>query len=107
MTAVEAASMILVGVFALVVVVTRDPLHQVVALGPFSVALIVLFTVLQAPDVVLSAIVVGVFAYPIMVLLTLAKVRVVEENDQTPPDPTSMERRQHGSRPPRRAASRS
>jgi uncharacterized MnhB-related membrane protein len=38
-------------------------------------ALILLFVVLQAPDVVLSAIVVGLFAYPVMVLLTLAKLR--------------------------------
>jgi len=71
----EAVSMALVGVFAAGVVLTRDPLRQVIAMGPFALALIVLFTVLQAPDVVLSAIVVGVFAYPMMVLLTVAKIR--------------------------------
>jgi energy-converting hydrogenase B subunit D len=72
---VEALAMLLVGVFAAGVVAIRDPLRQVIALAPFSLALVVLFIVLQAPDVVLSAIVVGLFAYPVMVLLTLAKVR--------------------------------
>ena len=33
-----------------------------------------LFLVLQAPDVALSSIVVGL-AYPVMILLTLAKIR--------------------------------
>jgi len=56
-------------------VLTQDPVRQIVAMGPFALGMIVLFTVLQAPDVVLSEIVVGVFAYPVMVLLTIAKVR--------------------------------
>jgi uncharacterized MnhB-related membrane protein len=71
----QGATMLLVGLVALGVVLLRDPLYQVVALGGFAVALILLFTVLQAPDVVLSAIVVGVLAYPVMVLLALAKIR--------------------------------
>jgi uncharacterized MnhB-related membrane protein len=75
MSAIEALAMIAVGVLAAGVVVTRDPRHQVIVLAPFGGALIVLFTVLQAPDVVLSAIVVGALAYPAIVLLTLAKVR--------------------------------
>jgi energy-converting hydrogenase B subunit D len=76
MTAVlQGLSMALVGIFAAGVVRTREPLRQVIALGPFAVSLVLLFTVLQAPDVVLSAIVVGAFAYPVMVLLALAKVR--------------------------------
>ena len=75
MVVVEAVIMVLVGVFAAGVVAVRNPLRQIIALGPFSIALIVLFTVLQAPDVVLSAIVIGLFAYPVMVLLALAKMR--------------------------------
>ncbi|HEX3424761.1 MAG TPA: hydrogenase subunit MbhD domain-containing protein [Acidimicrobiales bacterium] len=75
MSIVEAVSMVLVGVFAAGVVVTRDPRRQVIALGPFSVSLIVLLIVLQAPDVALSAIVVGMLAYPVIALLALAKVR--------------------------------
>ena len=75
MSVVEALSMVLVGVFGAGVVLVKDPLHQVIALGPFSLALVVLMTVLQAPDVVLSAVVVGLLAYPVMVLLVIAKVR--------------------------------
>jgi energy-converting hydrogenase B subunit D len=72
---VEGIAMALVGIFATAVVLTRDPVRQVIVLGPFSTALVVLFLVLQAPDVVLSAIVVGLLAYPVMVLLALAKLR--------------------------------
>ena len=75
MAVLEAVTMLLVGIFATGVVLTRDPLRQVIAMGPFALAVIALFTVLQAPDVVLSAIVVGVFAYPVMVLLAIAKIR--------------------------------
>jgi uncharacterized MnhB-related membrane protein len=67
--------MLSVAVFATVVVLTRDPLHQIIALTPFSISLILLFTVLQAPDVVLSAVVVGMLAWPVMVLLALGKLR--------------------------------
>jgi uncharacterized MnhB-related membrane protein len=34
-----------------------------------------MFTVLHAPDVVLSAIVVGGLAYPVMAVLAIAKIR--------------------------------
>lgn len=81
MTVLEVLAMLAVGVFATGAVLTRDPLRQVIALGPFSLALVILFTVLQAPDVVLSAVVVGLFAYPVMVLLALSKVRQ-QETDQ-------------------------
>lgn len=78
MPAFQVVSMVLVGVFALAVVLCRNPLHQVVVLAPFSLSLILLFASFQAPDVVLSAIVVGVFAFPVMVLLALAKLRSQE-----------------------------
>jgi uncharacterized MnhB-related membrane protein len=74
-SAVEIIVMVSVAVFATAVVLTRDPLHQVIVLAPFSLSLVLAIAVLQAPDVVLSAIVVGVFAAPIMVLLALAKLR--------------------------------
>jgi uncharacterized MnhB-related membrane protein len=75
MTVLEGVAMVLVGVFGAGVVVTRDPLRQVVVMAPFALSLIILLTILQAPDVVLSAIVVGTLAYPMMVLLAIAKVR--------------------------------
>jgi uncharacterized MnhB-related membrane protein len=57
------------------VVLTRDPVRQVIVTGFFGLLLAVLFFVLQAPDVGLSQIVVGAVAVPLMALLTLAKLR--------------------------------
>jgi uncharacterized MnhB-related membrane protein len=57
------------------VVVTREPVHQAIVFAIFGGALGVVFLVLQAPDVALSAIVVGAVAWPAMVLFTLARAR--------------------------------
>jgi energy-converting hydrogenase B subunit D len=57
------------------VVLTRDPLSQAVGVSFFGLLLAVLFLVFQAPDVALSAIVVGALALPLMILLALAKTR--------------------------------
>jgi energy-converting hydrogenase B subunit D len=75
MIAVQVASMALVGLLGLAVVVTRNPLSQLMVLSLFGAALSAMFLVLQAPDVALSEIVVGAVAYPFMVLLALGKVR--------------------------------
>jgi energy-converting hydrogenase B subunit D len=67
-------------VFGLVVlagtatVLARDPARQVIVSGVFGLALILLFTILQAPDVALSAVVVAVVALPAMLLLALAQI---------------------------------
>ena len=71
----QAVAMVMVGVFGLAVVLNRDPLRQAMVFAFFGVSLVVLFIVLQAPDVSLSALVVGAMAYPLMTVLTLAKVR--------------------------------
>lgn len=70
-----AAVMVLVGGFGVGVVLTREPLRQVIALAPFACSIVLFFVLLQAPDVVLSAIVATVLAYPVMVVLTIAGVR--------------------------------
>jgi energy-converting hydrogenase B subunit D len=57
------------------VVLVRDPLRQAMMASFFGILLAVLFFVLQAPDVALSEIVVGAVALPLMILLSLAKVR--------------------------------
>jgi len=72
--ALEVVVMLVVAVLGLAVVLTRDPLQQVIVFALFGTGLAVLFLILQAPDVALSNIVVGL-AYPVMVLLTLAKIR--------------------------------
>jgi uncharacterized MnhB-related membrane protein len=71
----QALVMVSVGVFGLAVVLNRDPLPQAMVFVFFGSSLVLLFIVLQAPDVSLSAIVVGAMAYPLMTVLTLAKCR--------------------------------
>ena len=74
MIALEVVVMLAVAVIALCVVRTRDPLPQMLVFLLYGCALAVFFLVLQAPDVALSSIVVSI-AYPVMILLTLAKIR--------------------------------
>ena len=57
------------------VVLTRDPLRQAFVAGFFGLGLAFLYLSLQAGDVALSQIVVGAIALPLIVLLSLAKVR--------------------------------
>jgi energy-converting hydrogenase B subunit D len=57
------------------VVLTRDPLSQVIVLGFYGIVLGIMFFAFQAPDVALSQIVVGAVALPLMVLLALVKIR--------------------------------
>ena len=66
-------SFLLVGASGAAVVATREPLRQSMVAGFFGLQLTILFVVLQAPDVALSEMVVGAVAYPIMVVLTVAK----------------------------------
>ena len=73
MIALEVVVMILVAALGLLVVLTKNPLPQVIVFSLFGTSLALLFLLLQAPDVALSNIVVGL-AYPVMVLLTLAKI---------------------------------
>ena len=70
-----------IAVYALVVfgaaltVFTPDPNKQIFAFSFYGFALGVLFLVLQAPDVSLSEIVVGSAAVPLVVLVTLSRMR--------------------------------
>ena len=75
MTVLQATILILVAGGGTAVVATRDPLRQAMVASFFGILLAILFLVLQAPDVALSEIVVGAVAVPLMVLLSLAKVR--------------------------------
>jgi energy-converting hydrogenase B subunit D len=75
MNALQVVALLLVGVAGTCVVAARDPLRQAVLASFFGIVLALLFFVLQAPDVALSEIVVGAVALPLMILLTLAKVR--------------------------------
>ncbi len=71
----QAVAFVLVALGAPAVVLTRDPLKQIVVSGIFGYALVAVFMVLQAPDVALSMLVVSSVAYPIVVLAAIARVR--------------------------------
>lgn len=69
----------LVAVLATAVALTRDILRQALLNGIFGLILVALFMVLQAPDVALSMIVVSTVAYPLILLVAIARVRARDE----------------------------
>jgi uncharacterized MnhB-related membrane protein len=73
--ALHVAALLAVAVSGTATVLVRDPVRQAVVAGFFGLALVILFMAFQAPDVALSQLVVTAIAVPIMVLLTLAKLR--------------------------------
>ena len=75
MSGLEATVLVLVGMGGTAVVAVRDPLRQAMVASLVGILLAILFFVLQAPDVALSEIVVGAVALPLMILLSLAKIR--------------------------------
>ncbi|MEU6474897.1 hydrogenase subunit MbhD domain-containing protein [Streptomyces massasporeus] len=70
-----AVVLVLVAACATVAVATRDPARQALVLAVLGVVLAVLFTVLQAPDVGLSQLAVGSALTPLLLLLTVRKVK--------------------------------
>jgi energy-converting hydrogenase B subunit D len=66
---------ILVAVAATTVVLTRDVQRQIVVNGVYGILLVLLFTVLAAPDVALSMLAVSTVGYPLVVLIAIAKSR--------------------------------
>ena len=79
MTMLQIAALAAVAVGGGAVVVAPDPLRQVLVLGIYGMSLALLFFVFQSPDVALSEIVVSSVGLPVMVLLTLRKIREQEE----------------------------
>jgi uncharacterized MnhB-related membrane protein len=73
--AVQVAVLLLVAAAGTAVVLTRDTLKQAIVLSFYGLLLGILFFAYQAPDVGLSQITVGSVGVPLMLLLTLAKVR--------------------------------
>jgi energy-converting hydrogenase B subunit D len=71
----QAVAYVLAAAGAAAVVLTRDPLRQVIVSGIYGYALVALFVVLQAPDVALSMLVVSAVAYPLVVLVAISRVR--------------------------------
>ncbi len=79
MDVLQVTVLVLVAAGATAVVLTREPLRQVVVLSGYGLLLAILFMVFQAPDVTLSELTVGAVALPLLLLLALAKVRRREE----------------------------
>ena len=75
MDVLQVVLLVLVAAGAVGVVAVRAPARQVVALSAYGLLLALLFFSFQAPDVTLSELTVGAVALPILLLLTLAKVR--------------------------------
>lgn len=75
MTVLEVVAFTAVMVLGVMVVLTREPLRQAIVAGVFAMTLVVLFMVLQAPDVALSELVVGSVAFPLVLLATIARTR--------------------------------
>jgi uncharacterized MnhB-related membrane protein len=71
----QAASLVLAAVGATAVALCRDPLRQVILSGVYGLILVVLFVVLQAPDVALSMLVVSTVAIPLIVLVAISRTR--------------------------------
>jgi len=69
------AVLLLVAISAPGVVLSRDPKCQVVTLSFYGLICALMFFIFQAPDVALSQITIGAVMLPLMILLTLTKMR--------------------------------
>ena len=78
MDVLQVTVLVLVAAGALVVVRTRDRVRLVLVLSVYGMLLSILFFAFQAPDVTLSELAVGAIALPLILLLTIVKVRKPE-----------------------------
>jgi len=69
----------LVALGAPAVVLSRDPLRMAVVNGLYGLVLVLLFVLLGAPDVALSMLVVTTVAYPVVLLVAIARSRSSKE----------------------------
>jgi energy-converting hydrogenase B subunit D len=75
MDVLQVTVLVLVAAGATLVVRTRDRVRLVLVLSVYGMLLAILFFVFQAPDVALSELAVGAIALPLILLLTISKVR--------------------------------
>jgi len=75
MDALQITILVLVAAGATAVVLIREPVRQVIVLSGYGLLLAVMFLTVQAPDVTLSELAVGAVVLPLLLLLTLARVR--------------------------------
>jgi energy-converting hydrogenase B subunit D len=80
MIVLQAGILLFVAVVGTAVVFTRNPLNQVIGLTFYGLLMALMFFIFQAPDVAFSQVVIGAVFLPLMVLLTLAKLKVKEQS---------------------------
>ncbi|MFG2707086.1 Na(+)/H(+) antiporter subunit B [Streptomyces sp. NPDC048386] len=73
--AVIVVALLLTAASATAAVATRDPARQALVLAVLGLLLGVVFTVLRAPDVGLSQLAVGSALTPLLIMLSVRKVR--------------------------------
>ena len=73
--ALQILVLVMTALLATGVVLTRNTLRQIVVSGFYGFVLVILFVVLQAPDVALSMLVVSSVAYPLIVLSAVSRTR--------------------------------
>jgi len=76
--ALQATIMTLVAIGALAVALTNDLVRLVIVSSAYTLLLVVLFVVLQAPDVALSMLVVGTIGYPLVLFVAIRRDRADE-----------------------------
>jgi len=71
----QAAIIGLVALLALAVVLTHDLVRLAMVTSLYSLTLVVLFLIFQAPDVALSMLVVGAVAFPLVIVVAIVMQR--------------------------------
>jgi uncharacterized MnhB-related membrane protein len=71
----QAVTLALVAFAAPLVVLTRDPVRMIFVNGLYGLLLVLTFVLYGAPDVALSMLVVSTVAYPLIVLIAVARTR--------------------------------
>ena len=82
MIPLQVVVLVFVAAGGLAVVLQRDPLRQVIVNGAYALLLVTLFMVFQAPDVALSMLAVGSIAYPLVLLIAIARVRSKSDEER-------------------------
>ncbi|MEV6835622.1 DUF4040 domain-containing protein [Streptomyces sp. NPDC051133] len=73
--ALTVVALLLVAASATAAVAQRDPARQALVLSVLGILLAALFTVFQAPDVGLSQLAVGSALTPLLIMLSVRKIR--------------------------------
>jgi energy-converting hydrogenase B subunit D len=74
MVPLQSACLLFVACGALAVALARDLVRQAILFSLYGFSLVLLFVIFQAPDVALSALVVGGIAYPLVLVSAIARV---------------------------------